>query len=143
MANAATSADVTVVVRWGSFELAIRDGLQSCDWTDNFTAVNRSRLGQQGQNVDQLYENTTGTIQCVATSESYDQLRDIVRVAVLARTQKVGSVTKTTFYPATGRKVVNQMVLCAFSLSESISGVAEQQVTISFTTGTMPSSTTT
>jgi len=116
----------------------ILDSFQSCDWTDNFAALQRDRLGMQGQNVDQLYQNTTGTVTIVSTTQSIDALRDLIRTAVLARAPKLGAIVKTTFYPSTGVTVVHRFVNCAFTLSESISGVAEQQVTIAFTTGTMP-----
>lgn len=100
--------------------------------------LQRDRLGLQGQNVDQLYQNTTGTVTFASTTQSIDALRDQIRLAALSRVQKLGTIVKTTFYPTTGVTVVHRFVNCIFTLSESISGVAEQQVTISFTTGTMP-----
>ena len=127
-----------MAVAWNGVPLVPLDGFQSCDWTDNNAAIQRDRLGQQGQNIDQLYQNTTGTVSFAATTESFDALRDAIRASVRARAPKLGSVVKTTFYPATGRTVVHRFVNCIFTLSESISGVAEQQVTIAFTTGTMP-----
>lgn len=118
--------------------LVILDAFQSCDWTDNYAPLQRDRLGMQGQNVDQLYQNTTGTVTFASTTQSIDALRDLIRASALARAPKLGTIVKTTFYPVTAVTVAHRFVNCIFTLSESISGVAEQQVTISFTTGTMP-----
>ena len=125
--NAATSADVNVSVSWDGVPLVVLDAFQSCDWTDNYAPLQRDRLGMQGQNVDQVYQNTTGTVTFASTTQSIDALRELIRVSALTRIPKLGTVVKTTYYPTTGVTVVHRFVACIFTMSESISGVAEQQ----------------
>lgn len=138
MSNAATGADVTFSVRWGTLPLVVLDAFQSGDIKTNFTAINRSRLGQQGQNTDNLFESVSGTINIVTVTESWEALKSAILASAIARQPKVGTITKTTYYPATGRRTVQTITACTFDLSESVSAQAEQQGTISFMSGVEP-----
>lgn len=138
MSKAASGADVTFSIRWGSLPLVILDGFQTGDFKTNYTQLNRSRLGQQGQNVDQLFESVTGSVTVSVVTESWEAMKSAILASVLARGPSIGSVTKTTFYPETGRRTVQTVTGCTFDLSESVAAQAEQQGTVSFTSGTPP-----
>lgn len=140
MANAAdgTTTFISVAIP-GIAVLDIRDGITSFEATTNFQPYTRQVIGEQGERVDNVFQNVTGSFTFARVNAGVDAFEEAYTALVVSRQPKIATITRTILYPATGEVVVKTYPGCRLeSFAQPVDRNGELMSTYSFTSGSFP-----